>query len=105
MRRLLQSVLAVIFTSVLGCAGVSPERVETGATSGERAEFIASTLRQTPNWLQVAETDIKERARITDIYVTLAHYRNEDLRAGINLLLDEQLAEIDDRSTESLWRR
>jgi hypothetical protein len=86
MRGLRQSLVAVVFTSLFACTVVSAERVQTPA---ERAEFIATTLRQTPRWWQVPQTDVKERARITDIYVKLAHYPNEDLRAGINLLLDE----------------
>jgi hypothetical protein len=89
MRRLSQSLCAVIFISLFACAGCSSERVDASNTAAERAEFIANTLRQTPRWWQVPQTDVKERARITDTYVKLAHYPNEDLRAGIKLLLDQ----------------
>jgi hypothetical protein len=72
------------FTAVIDAS----EKVTTGTPSAKPSELIAMTLRECADWTHVSPVNVRERKRITDTYLRLARFSNQDLRSGISLFLN-----------------
>jgi hypothetical protein len=59
-----------------------------GAPTIPDAATIATALSQCPKWTRISPTDIAQREQITKIYMDLAHYPTDAIRAGVALYLE-----------------
>jgi hypothetical protein len=63
-------------------------------TESEDSNFLVRELQRCPLWTRVPESDIKRRREITRIYLRLAQYNTETLRAGIASYLNSYAAPL-----------
>jgi hypothetical protein len=61
-----------------------------GNVKTKNVEFIARELQRCPCWLNVPVDEVARREEITDLYLKLADYDTETIRAGIASYLSEE---------------
>jgi hypothetical protein len=88
------------------CVSVSFLSRTSDAAPGDPTPDVSRTadeLQRCPLWKDIAPQDAIRRQEVTDVYLSLAHYPTDIIRAGVNLYL-KRYPDSDARYTEAGYK-